>query len=282
MARKKFKTAKILVSGEDYQKELEYKLIRSPLTDIWIKHILPCVQDQSNLIHLGSASTPTPERLTRHWDIVRHFTHLANQDHLLDEWIHLPAVLDLESDYHALFNDLRYRCQAFEKYADANNQASDTRTNLMRVSRAISTFEHVLNAPVDNPRKAFWFKSINSPPQTVSVDSNKYLVDSIATGDLVMLSSGVSRTPVEAQLANDGNIVKRNMILPWATSSVTLLSFSNYAEDITKTQQWLTASGKDIVATPSFCKIGKLSTPVDDDEIIQMLATAKITKITLE
>jgi hypothetical protein len=282
MARKKFKTAKILVSGEDYQIELEYKLIRSPLTDIWIKHILPCVQDQSNLVHLGSASTPTPERLTRHWDIVRHFTHLANQDHLLDEWIHLPAVLDLGSDYHALFNNLRYRCQAFEKYADANNQASDTRTNLMRVSRAISTFEHVLNAPVDNPRKAFWFKSINSPPQTAAIDANKYLVDSIAVGDLVMLSSGVSRTPDEARLANDSNIVKRNMILPWATSSVTLLSFSNYAEDITKTRQWLTEIGKDVAVVPTFCKIGKLSTPVDDDEILKMLATAKITKITLE
>lgn len=281
MARKKFKTARILVSGEDYQTELEYKLIQSPLTDIWVKYMLPCVQDESNLVHLGSASVPVPERLKRHWDIIRHFTHLANQDHLLDEWIHLPPVLDLESDYHTLFNDLRYRCQAFEKYADANNQISDTRTSLMRVSRAISTFEHVLNAPADSPRKAFWFKSINSLPQTATVDTNKYLVDSITAGDLVMLSSGVSRTPDEARLANDTNIVKRNMVLPWAPSSVTLLSFSNYTEDITKTTQWLTEIGKDVTVTPTFCKIGKLSTPVDDDEILKMLATAKITRITL-
>lgn len=281
MTRKKFKTANILVSGEDYQTELEYKLIQSPLTDIWIKYMLPCVQDESNLVHLGSASVPVPERLKRHWDIVRHFTHLANQDHLLDEWIHLPAVLDLESDYHTLFNDLRYRCQAFEKYADANNQASDTRTNLIQVSWAISTFEHVLNATPNNPRKAFWFKSINSPPQTAAV-ANKYLVDSITAGDLVMLSSGVSRTPDAARLANDINIVKKNMILPWAPSSVTLLSFSNYAEDITKTNQWLTEIGKDVTVTPTFCKIGKLSTPVDDNGILKMLATAKITKITLK
>jgi hypothetical protein len=97
-----------------------------------------------------------------------------------------------------------------------------------------------------------------------------------------MLSSGVSRTPDEARLANDINIVKRNMILPWATSSVTMLSFSNYAEDITKTHQWLTEIGKDVTIVPTFCKIGKLLTPVDDDEILKMLATAKITKITLE
>lgn len=282
MAKRKFKTVKLTFVNDDAQEHtLEYKLVRSPARDVWVSQIESAAADSENLIHLGTANLPTAERLKRHWDIVRYFTNLANQDHLLDEWIHLPQTLDLEQDNSKLFNDLRARCQAYEMYAAVNQQESETRTNLKRVSRAISVLEYVLNSNLDNPARAYWFKSQNSSAKPQALDHNKYLTNTVSYGDLVMLSSGVSRTANEARLANDVQAVKRNMISDWSPSSVTLLAFSDFTEDLSATQQWLSQQGSQLVAKPSYCIVGKLVTEIANDELGSLLNTYKISQLDL-
>lgn len=282
MAKRKFKTVKLTFVNDDVQEKiLEYKLARSPARDVWVSQIESVVADPGNLTHLGTANTPTATRLKRHWDIVKYFTNLANQDHLLDEWIHLPQTLDLTQNNSKLFNELRARCQAYEMYAAVNHQESNTRTNLKRVSRAISIFEQVLSSSADNPARAYWFEAQNQPTKITPVDHNKYLTNSVSNGDLVMLSPGVSRTANEARLANDAQAVKRNMISDWTPSSVTLLAFSDFQEDLAATQQWLSQQGSQLAAKPSYCIVGKLVTKIANDELSNLLNTYKISRMDL-
>lgn len=281
MAKRKFKHVRLTFVNDDSQeKTLEYKLVRSPARDVWISQVGEATNNET-LIHLGTANTPTAERLKRHWDIVRYFTNLANQDHLLDEWLHLPQTLDLTQDNSKLFNELRARCQAYEMYAAVNQQESETRTNLKRVGRAISIFEYVLNSSQATPKKAYWFKVQNLPAKIAPADCNKYLTNTVAAGDLVMLDPGVSRTLNEARLANDVQLLKRNMISKWAPSSVTLLAFGNFTEDLKATQQWLAEHGSELEASPSYCVVGKLATSVSESEIDELLNTYKITQLEL-
>jgi len=282
MAKRKFKSVKLTFVNDDAKEQvLEYKLVRSLARDVWVSQIEAAAADCENLVHLGTANVPTPERLKRHWDIVRYFTNLANQDHLLDEWLHLPQTLDLEQDNSKLFNELRARCQAYEMYAAVNQQESDTRTNLKRVSRAISIFEYVLNSTTDKPVQAYWFKSQNSSDKILNLDQTKYLTDKVSYGDLVMLSSGVSRTTNEARLANDVHVIKRNMISDWLPSSVTLLSFSDFSEDLAATQQWLAHQDSKLMAKPSYCVVGKLITEIAKDELGSLLNAYKISRMDL-
>lgn len=282
MAKRKFKTARLTFVNDNAQEQaLEYKLARSPARDVWVAHIQTAATNYENLIHLGTANLPTDKRLKKHWDIVRYFTNLANQDHLLDEWIHLPQTLNFAQDNSKLFNDLRARCQAYEMYAAVNQQESETRTNLKRVSRAISVLEYVLNSSADNPARAYWFKSQNSSAKTQALEHNKYLTSSVKHGDLVMLSSGVSRTANEARLANDTQVIKRNMIDSWHSSSVTLLAFSDFTEDLAATQQWLDQLGSKSAASPSHCVVGKLLTPITQNELNKLLNAYKISRLEL-
>ena len=284
MARKN-KTILITLVDEDYTQELEYSLLNSPATDIWLDQIKPALLDSEQLLHLGVATLPTPERIKRHWDIVRHFIHQANQDHLLDEWIHLPEVLDLDGDYQALFNKLRNRCQAYELYAKANNQFSLTRIGLNRASIAIDIFEHVLNAKT--PVHMAWFKSKFNKSFTGMLDTDKYLSSSVSAGDLVMTSSMLSRTLTGACQANDHSLLRRRMVDSWAPSSFTMLAFSDFNEDLDATNKWIDQQVPPVVgykykATPFFCKVGKLENKLTEKEVVGMLMKAKITKITLE
>jgi len=285
MAKRKFKTVRLtFVNGNAQEQALEYKLVCSPVRDVWVSQIGKITASE-DLIHLGTVNTPTAERLKRHWDIIRYFTNLANEDHLLDEWLHLPRTLDLTQDHRELFNKLRARSQAYEMYASANQQESPTRTNLKRVSRAISVFEQILNstsgAVLDNSKKAYWFKSKNSSVKNPTWDHNKYLTSTVNYGDLVMLSPGVSRTTNEARLANDVQVLKRNMIDLWEPSSVTLLAFSNFEEDLAATQQWLNQQGSKLTAKPSYCVVGKLVTRVTDNELNALLNAYKISRLEL-
>lgn len=283
MAAKKFKKLTVTFKdSNDAETLLEYNLIDSPATQAWVRHISSAVNDD-NLIHLGVATLPTEERIKRHWDIVRYFTYQANLDHLLDEWIHLPEVLDLESDYQILFNKIRSRCQAYEMYANYNNQRSDTRTNLARVSRAIDIFEQVIRTAQNDPRIAVWFKSKINYTDTRTFTANKYLNDSVSYGDLVMLSPGVSRTLNEARLADDSELLRRNMIMPWVPSSVTMIAFSDYAEDLTATDKWIDKLGYNskYMASPSFCKVGQLATDITKEDIVELLKTAKVNRLEL-
>ena len=282
MAKRKFKSVKLTFVNDDAKEQiLEYKLVRSPARDAWVSQIEAAVADRENLVHLGTANVPTPERLKRHWDIVRYFTNLANQDHLLDEWLHLPQTLDLQQDNSKLFNELRARCQAYEMYASVNQQESETRTNLRRVSRAISIFEYVLNSSLDKPAQAYWFKSQNPPSKIPNWDQNKHLTNKVSYGDLVMLSPGISRTANEARLANDVQVVKRNMISEWLPSPITLLAFSDFYEDLEATQQWLVQQGSKLTAKPSYCIVGKLVREIAKDELGNLLNTHKISRMDL-
>jgi len=282
MEKRKFK--KLVVSfkdNDDVETQLEYNLIDSPATEEWVRQILHAVENGP--VHLGVATVLTPERIKRHWDIVRYFTHQANLDHLLDEWIHLPEVLDLNSDYQTFFNNIRSRCQAYEMYAGYNKQVSDTRANLSRVSRAIDIFEKALQAPGNDPQIAVWFKASVNDFDTSTFDANKYLSDSITYGDLVMLSSGMSRTLDEARLANDYELIRRNMIMPWAPSSVTMIAFSDHVEDLTATNKWLDKLGYNnrYMASPSYCKVGQLSTDIPKEDIVELLKNAKVSRLEL-
>jgi hypothetical protein len=282
MAKRKFKSVRLTFVNDDAKEQiLEYKLVRSPARDAWVSQIEAAVADRENLVHLGTANVPTPERLKRHWDIVRYFTNLANQDHLLDEWLHLPQTLDLEQDNSKLFNELRARCQAYEMYASVNQQESETRANLKRVSRAISIFEYVLNSGSDKPAQAYWFKSQNPPSKIPNLDQDKHLTNKVSYGDLVMLGPGISRTANEARLANDVQVVKRNMISEWLPSPITLLAFSDFYEDLAATQQWLVQQGSKLTAKPSYCIVGKLVTEIAKDELGNLLNTYKISSMDL-
>jgi len=284
MYKRKFKTAKLtFVNNNSQKKTLEYKLVRSPIRDVWVSHVQNAAADCKNLIHIGTANTPTATRLKKHWDIIRYFIKLANQDHLLDDWIHLPQILDPLQDNSMLFNQLRARCQAYEMYAAVNQQKSETRTNLRIVSRAISMLEYVLNSTVDNPARAYWFKSLYDLPVKIRMlDYYEYLNNTVHYGDLVMLSSGRSRTANEARLKNDVQVVKRNMIDSWKPSSMTQLAFSNFEEDLVATQQWLDQQGSKLTAKPSYCVVGKLVTHLIEDELDGLLNTYKISQLELQ
>ncbi|CAB4241657.1 hypothetical protein UFOVP71_195 [uncultured Caudovirales phage] len=280
---RKNKTLLITFADEDYTQELEYSLVDSPATTVWLEQIAPILSDSEQLLHLGVATMPTPERVKRHWDIVRHFVHQANQDHLLDEWIHLSEVLDLERNYQSLFNELRNRCQAYERYAKANNQISLTRKGLNRASIAIDIFELVLNSK--SPIHMAWFKSKINKPFVGAFDAGKYLSSSVKAGDLVMTSSMLSRTLTGACQANDPGLLRRRMIDNWTPSSFTMLAFSDFGEDLDATNKWINEQVPPIdgyTATPSYCKIGKLETKLSEKEIVAMLMKAKIDKIEIK
>jgi hypothetical protein len=163
--------------------------------------------------HISSAGSPTDARKLRQWKIIRYHINQANDDHLLDEWIHFP--LDIVDNFQPLLNSVRLRAHAFELYAAANLQQSPTRTSLLRVIQAIDAFE----ATVD---PAGYQSYLRFQHDTVEFDE-KYKCNSTQAGDIVLVQPPPQRTAYQMYRANDLTLLDKRLLKPWTDT------FSNYS-----------------------------------------------------
>lgn len=180
--------------------EVNFELADTELASAWLAHA------QTQLVHIATSGEPTSERKRRQWQIIKHFITQANQDHLLDEWIHLPS--EMPSDYQPLLNKIRLRAVAYENYASANNQQSITRESLLRTIQAIDALEST-NDPLGY---AAYVKF--KIPQSLAV-STKY--STAQPGSIVLTHPNPTRTLYQAQRAVDDSLMAKKLISNWTT-----------------------------------------------------------------
>jgi hypothetical protein len=210
---------------------------------------------------VGAVYGNQPNRIQRIWNIIRHFVHLANQDHLLDEWIHLPA--EMPSDYQVILNTMRSRFQAFEQYANYNNHQSITRDSLRQAIIAITMLEYSLN----NDVTGIWVSAVNGQ---IPIDQ-KFETNELEFGDIAIVSNMESRSLVDAYKCNDVESVRKKLIKP-KFANVAVLAFSTFPDLTVEANQWAVTNG---LAVPNNCKsylkIGRLKTQIDRSGIINLL-----------
>jgi len=207
----------------DDTSELEFQLEDTELANEWLESALLGVNS------FQSAGEYSPIRIERLWSALRRAMHDANQDHLLDEWIHLPT--ELPEDYQPLFNELRSRAYSFEIYARANNQQSETRSGLQRVMYCIDCLEYTLRKTGE-----IFTKFEVSNELQVSTDQ---LQDSVDPGT-ISCAVPYQRTLAEACLSNDLDIVKRKLVRPWnGITAVSVFSLTRLNYQNVNTEQWL-------------------------------------------
>jgi len=182
----------------------EFLLADSNLARAWFTAVT------AGVTHIASAGAPTDVRLLRQWQIIRHHINQANEDHLLDEWIHFP--LEVPDDFQPLLNSIRLRAHAFELYADANNQQSQTRTSLLRVIQAIDAFE----ATVDPAGYRSYLRFQHSP---VEFDPGEK-TSTVTPGTIVLIQPPPQRTAYQMYRARDTKLLDKRLMRPW-TDNVT-------------------------------------------------------------
>lgn len=187
-----------------------FVLCENTVAEQWLK----AVAQQTT--HLMTSGKPTEARLTRQWQVLRYFVTQANEDHLLDEWLHIPTEMPSESQ--DLLNSLRLRAQAYEMYASANDQTSRTRTALIRVIGVIDALE-ASRANLSYIR--FLHDNIDVP------DFAK--TNTASAGTITLVQPGPCRSMSDALAVNDTTLISKRLIKPWANSSnVSQLNISNF------------------------------------------------------
>jgi hypothetical protein len=182
----------------------QFQLADSSLALAWFTAVT------AGVTHIASAGAPTDVRLLRQWQIIRHHINLANEDHLLDEWIHFP--MEVPDDFQPLLNSIRLRAHAFELYADANNQQSQTRISLLRVIQAIDAFE----ATVDTAGYRSYVRFRHSPVEVAPTDKTS----TVAPGTIVLVQPPPQRTAYQMYRARDTTLLDKRLMRPW-TNNVT-------------------------------------------------------------
>lgn len=185
----------------------QFRLAQTNLAKQWLDTVT------KDVTHIASAGAPTDTRKLRQWQIIRYHINQANDDHLLDEWIHFP--LEVVEDFQPLLNSVRLRAHAFELYAAANNQQSPTRTSLLRVIQAIDAFE----ATVD---PAGYQSYLRFQHDTVEFNE-KDKCNSTQAGDIVLVQPPPQRTAYQIYRANDLTLLDKRLLKPWTDN------FSNYS-----------------------------------------------------
>jgi hypothetical protein len=179
-----------------------FQLVESPLADAWFETVT------AGVTHIASAGAPTDTRKLRQWQIIRYHINQANEDHLLDEWIHFP--LEIVEDFQPLLNSIRLRCLAFELYASANNQQSQTRTSLLRVIQAIDAFE----ATVDPEGYQSYLRFQHNNVEFTAADKTS----AVTAGTIVLVQPPPVRTAYQMYRARDTTLLEKRLMRPWIST----------------------------------------------------------------
>jgi hypothetical protein len=179
-----------------------FHLLESPLAEAWFESV------KAGVTHIASAGAPTDTRKLRQWQIIRYHINQANEDHLLDEWIHFP--LEIVEDFQPLLNSIRLRAHAFELYASANNQQSQTRVSLLRVIQAIDAFEATVD-PVGH--QSYLRFQHNRVEFTVAEKTN-----TVTPGTIVLVQPPPKRTAYQMYRAKDTTLLEKRLMRPWIST----------------------------------------------------------------
>lgn len=237
----------------------KFKLIESNLARKWLRIIL-----EQGVTHIASAGAPTEVRKLRLWQIIRHHINQSNEDHLLDEWIHFP--LEITEDFQPLLNRIRLRAHAFELYAAANDQQSQTRTSLLRVIQAIDAFE----ATVDPAGYRAYLKFRHG--QIVFTADEK--TDSVAPGTIVLVRPPPDRTAYQMYRANDTTLLDKKLMQPWFStqSEYSMIVLNQHSQSINQKSMPLCVDNYIMNNTVSVASL------IDADDM-EAIATKRIVKI---
>lgn len=184
-----------------------FQLADSELAQAWLSAVT------GGVIHIASAGEPTDARKLRQWQIIRHHIHQANEDHLLDEWIHFPQ--EIVEDFQPLLNRIRLRAHAFELYASANDQQSQTRTSLLRVIQAIDAFE----ATVDPAGYQSYLRFQHARVEFTAAEKT----NTVTPGTIVLVQPPPKRTAYQMYRAKDTTLLEKRLMRPWTST------MSNYS-----------------------------------------------------
>lgn len=185
----------------------QFRLADTAVAQAWLAAVL------SGVTHIASAGAPSDARKLRQWQIIRYHINQANEDHLLDEWIHFP--LKIVEDFQPLLNSVRLRAHAYELYAAVNNQQSQTRTSLLRVIQAIDAFE-------DTVDPAGYRAYVRFQHSRVEFDAAEKTA-TVTPGTIVLTQPPPDRTAYQMYRANDTTLLTKHLIRPWIST------MSNYS-----------------------------------------------------
>lgn len=235
-----------------------FRLEDTELAQSWFNAVL------SGVTHIASAGAPTDVRKLRQWQIIRHHINQANEDHLLDEWIHFP--LEIVEDFQPLLNSIRLRAHAFELYAGANGQQSQTRTSLLRVIQAIDAFE----STVDPLGYQAYLRFQHNTVEFTSADK----INSVTPGTIVLVQPPPGRTAYQMYRAQDTTLLDKRLMLPWTSteSDYSMIVLNKHVESVNTEAMPLCADNYNITNTIPVAKI------IDTDNI-ESISTHRIVKI---
>jgi hypothetical protein len=180
----------------------QFRLEDSELARSWFSAVT------AGVTHVASAGAPTDVRKLRQWQIIRYHINQANEDHLLDEWIHFPP--EVTADFQPLLNSIRLRAHAFELYAAANNQHSQTRESLLRVMQAIDAFE----ATVDPTGHQTYLRFRHSTVKFAAEDKTS----TVKSGTIVLVQPPPVRTAYQMYRARDTTLLDKRLMHPWTSA----------------------------------------------------------------
>ena len=180
----------------------QFRLEDSELARSWFSAVT------EGVTHVASAGAPTDVRKLRQWQIIRYHINQANEDHLLDEWIQFP--LEVREDFQPLLNSIRLRAHAFELYAAANNQHSQTRTSLLRVIQAIDAFE----ATVDPEGYQSYLRFQHNNVEFTAADKTS----AVTAGTIVLVQPPPVRTAYQMYRARDTTLLEKRLMRPWIST----------------------------------------------------------------
>jgi len=176
-----------------------FQLADSELAQAWLDAVA------GGVVHIASAGDPTDARKLRHWQIIRHHINQANEDHLLDEWIHFPQ--EIAEDFQPLLNKIRLRAHAFELYAAANDQQSQTRNSLLRVIQAIDAFEATVDPAGYQSYLRFGHVRVEFTPAEKT--------NTVTPGTIVLVQPPPQRTAYQMYRAKDTTLLEKRLMRPW-------------------------------------------------------------------
>lgn len=196
----------------------QFRLAQTKLAQQWLATVT------NEVTHIASAGAPSDVRKQRQWDIIYYHLNQANYDHLLDEWIHFPA--EVMKDFQLFLNSIRLRAYAFELYADANNQQSQTRTSLLRVIQAIDAFEASMDPAGHEAYLRFQHDTVEFEEKDKS--------DKTQAGDIVLVQPPPQRTAYQMYRANDLTLLDKRLLKPWTdtSSNYSMIVLNNYKRTI--------------------------------------------------
>jgi hypothetical protein len=248
-----------------YFTRVRYQLLDTPLAREW-----GSLMREIGCSHVGASSIYHETRIAQAWKSVLECFKTVNEEHLLDEWFHLPR--ELPEDYQPLLNQIRSRCQIYEEYCRQHDITNPTRVAMRKASNMISiNLEYVLEARRTGfTNGAFWFRW----NQTLEVPEDAR-TNAIGLGDIAITHPFVSRTLAEARRANDVDVVKRKMLRSWGpTSAVGVIAFSNLSDGAKENERWIAQENLTLDTSKyskMYAPVATMVTNFDDIDLAELL-----------